>query len=351
MKIFFVTGFLGSGKTTAIIGAAKSLVSRGLRVGVVTNDQGRYLVDHNFVGAQGIATVSVSGGCFCCNYDEFEQHVLTLQKDEQPDLVFAESVGSCTDVLATVVKPLMDIQKEYGGSVSTFVDSRLLERRVYGKPLPFSDSIVYIFDKQIEEAQVLVVNKRDLLPGDVIDDLVRDAKEAFGVELVLAHSAHEEGDAERWLEAAESALALKPGPSMEVDYERYGRGEAELAWLDAQLLLKGPAVVENVNSAITSFHHEVVSRGYPIGHIKLFAKTDRGAFKVGVVNNDDELELLSDSGTKEVNLTLNARVQTTPAALEELYNTTFVPAVTDVLVESEVQAFKPGFPRPTHRVS
>ncbi len=350
MTIFFVTGFLGSGKTTAIVGAAKALVARKLRVGVVTNDQGRYLVDHNFVDAQGISTVSVAGGCFCCNYDEFERHVLTLHTDARPDVVFAESVGSCTDVLATVVKPLLDIQKEYGGSVSTFVDARLLERRVHGKPLPFSDSIVYIFDKQIEEAQVLVVNKRDLLPSDLVDDLVCETKKAYGVDRVIAHSAHEEGDGELWLQAAEEALAVQPGPSMEMDYERYGRGEAELAWLDAQLEIEGPDALQRINAALSAFHRAVLARRYPIGHIKLFAKTDHGACKVGVVNNEDPLEAISGRQANKVALTLNARVQTEPSALEELYNSEFVPAIGDVLVASEVQAFQPGFPRPTHRV-
>jgi G3E family GTPase len=45
MKLHLVGGFLGSGKTTAIGGAARELVRRGVSVGVVTNDQGGLLVD------------------------------------------------------------------------------------------------------------------------------------------------------------------------------------------------------------------------------------------------------------------------------------------------------------------
>lgn len=48
MKLHLVGGFLGSGKTTAIINAAKKLMKDGKRVGVITNDQGRYLVDTAF---------------------------------------------------------------------------------------------------------------------------------------------------------------------------------------------------------------------------------------------------------------------------------------------------------------
>jgi G3E family GTPase len=35
-----VGGFLGAGKTTALVAAARELIRRGLRVGIITNDQG-----------------------------------------------------------------------------------------------------------------------------------------------------------------------------------------------------------------------------------------------------------------------------------------------------------------------
>ncbi len=64
MELHVVGGFLGSGKTTAIIGAAKYLMAHGKRVGVVTNDQGRYLVDTAFFRSEAVPTVEVTGGCF-----------------------------------------------------------------------------------------------------------------------------------------------------------------------------------------------------------------------------------------------------------------------------------------------
>ena len=48
MQIHLVGGFLGSGKTTAIIAAARQLISRGQTVGIITNDQGKFLVDTVF---------------------------------------------------------------------------------------------------------------------------------------------------------------------------------------------------------------------------------------------------------------------------------------------------------------
>ena len=53
MRLHFVGGFLGSGKTTAIAGACRALRDRGLRVGVVTNDQGKLQVDALFLRSEG----------------------------------------------------------------------------------------------------------------------------------------------------------------------------------------------------------------------------------------------------------------------------------------------------------
>ncbi len=52
MDLRVVGGFLGSGKTTAIVSALHTLIAAGQRVGVITNDKGRFLVDTAFSGAR-----------------------------------------------------------------------------------------------------------------------------------------------------------------------------------------------------------------------------------------------------------------------------------------------------------
>src|SRR5260370_41325563 len=70
-RIACVGGFLGSGKTTAVIEAAQRLVERGLRICIITNDQGHQLVDTALVRSRGINAAEIGGGCFCCRFDEF----------------------------------------------------------------------------------------------------------------------------------------------------------------------------------------------------------------------------------------------------------------------------------------
>ena len=66
--IVLVGGFLGAGKTSLILAAARILEARGLRCAVILNDQGKELVDTSLAAAQRILAREVTGGCFCCRF-------------------------------------------------------------------------------------------------------------------------------------------------------------------------------------------------------------------------------------------------------------------------------------------
>src|SRR5215470_18071755 len=109
LRFVMVGGFLGAGKTTALARLARFYTDRGQRVGLVTNDQAADLVDTSSLRSQGLAVEEVAGACFCCRFDDLVGRVSQLQKDQRPDVLLAEPVGSCTDLVATVVQPLKDL--------------------------------------------------------------------------------------------------------------------------------------------------------------------------------------------------------------------------------------------------
>src|SRR6185295_14739121 len=121
-----VNGFLGSGKTTAIIAACRQLIRQNLKVAIITNDQGDQQVDSALVKSLGFPGREVSKGCFCCNYDQLDTHLSSLAASDHPDFIFAESVGSCTDLIATIAKPLSMRKPEIEISISIFSDAELL---------------------------------------------------------------------------------------------------------------------------------------------------------------------------------------------------------------------------------
>ena len=72
MKVRIIGGFLGAGKTSAIRELARLLCDRGERVAIVTNDQGRALVDTELVRPSAAWVREIGGGCFCCRFEELE---------------------------------------------------------------------------------------------------------------------------------------------------------------------------------------------------------------------------------------------------------------------------------------
>jgi hypothetical protein len=75
VRLACVGGFLGEGKTTALIEAARNMIARGSRVEVITNDQGSHLVDTVVVRSRGLQTEEITGGCFCWRFSEFERQL------------------------------------------------------------------------------------------------------------------------------------------------------------------------------------------------------------------------------------------------------------------------------------
>ncbi|HEY6739528.1 MAG TPA: GTP-binding protein, partial [Actinopolymorphaceae bacterium] len=105
-RLVLLSGFLGAGKTTTMLSAARVLGARGDRVSVVTNDQAQGLVDSALARRVLPLVDEVPGGCFCCRFEDLETVIRRLVSDHGADTVLAEAVGSCTDMRATVVRPL-----------------------------------------------------------------------------------------------------------------------------------------------------------------------------------------------------------------------------------------------------
>ena len=59
-----IGGFLGAGKTISVAALAQHLREADRTVGLITNDQGRELVDTAMLRSKGFATEEIPGGLF-----------------------------------------------------------------------------------------------------------------------------------------------------------------------------------------------------------------------------------------------------------------------------------------------
>src|SRR3984893_10388505 len=171
LRFVMVGGFLGAGKTTTLARLARHYLGRGQKVGLVTNDQAQDLVDTTSLRSQGFPVEEVSGACFCCRFDDLVGKVGQLQAGERPDVILAEPVGSCTDLVATVVQPLRDLygdRFEVAPYAVLFKPSQGLRILRNETGTGFSPKAAYIFRKQLEEADAIVINRIDELSGDAL---------------------------------------------------------------------------------------------------------------------------------------------------------------------------------------
>jgi Ni2+-binding GTPase involved in maturation of urease and hydrogenase len=368
MRVHFVGGFLGSGKTTAIVNACLFLRERGVRTGIVTNDQGRLQVDALFARSAGLPAVEVSDGCFCCRYDDFDERVAALAERERPDVIFAESVGSCADLVATVIRPFAAFRENYGAPslLSVFVDSRLLLARLSGRTLPFSEDVLYVFDRQIEEADLLVLNKRDLLKGEERGALRAAVAAVYPDKPCLEYCAADGLEAARWLELLDPTGTPAVRPALAIDYTRYGRGERELAWLDERLIIQDTGGLASdgtrCRAAVLALVRGLARRldGAAVGHVKFFVSVPGLDAKLGMTASDllgegfDPGRDLPPFVARRATVALNARVQTDPATLAAAV----AAAINDArraasvsIAEEDRSAFRPGPPLPLHRLA
>src|SRR6266545_5220088 len=160
-RLVLLGGFLGAGKTTTALTAARRLRSSGHRVAIVTNDQGTDLVDTRLVAWHlGGVVGEVTGGCFCCRFEDLADTISEVVRAGRADTVIAEAVGSCADLQATVIRPL---RRHYAGEMELAPLTTVVEpARIAAFAEPGADpELGYLFERQLEEADIIALNKID----------------------------------------------------------------------------------------------------------------------------------------------------------------------------------------------
>jgi G3E family GTPase len=359
-RVILVGGFLGAGKTTTIARLARAYLSRGLKVGIVTNDQATDLVDTLTLRNQGFHVGEVAGACFCCNFNQFTKTVATLEEKEHPDVVLAEPVGSCTDLVATVIQPLAQLYPQkfsiapYGVILKPSHGRRILGG---GENAGFSPKAAYIFQKQLEEADFLIINRTDELQPQEVERLQQMLEAAAPETTVLRVSAKTGAGFDNLLEILDQDGAFGTR-ILEVDYDVYAEGEAELGWLNSSLKLQSekPFALDDALLRIVSRLKETLeTKSAEIAHLKTIGMWEGYHGVANLVSSDAEVELSIPSSceTKLADVVVNARVATSPELLQELVDDAIEKACQAVGATAkslQTQSFRPGRPVPTHRI-
>jgi len=359
-----IGGFLGAGKTTAVARMGAALTERGLKVGLITNDQSSGLVDTSILRSRGFSVEEIAGGCFCCRFGSLAEAAERLEAAERPDVFLAEPVGSCTDLVATVSYPLRRI---YGdrfrvAPLSVLVDPQRA-RRVLGLATGrrFSEKVTYVFEKQLEEADLIAINKVDTLAPEELAELEAALAARFPRAEVLAVSAEHGEGTEAWFDRILTDEA-EPQPTMELDYQTYAEGEALLGWLNLTARLQTADEPVDANQLLLDLAARIQraagEQDAEIAHLK--ATLDAGDASgrlaaLSVTSGDGEVDLREAlvDGVRAGELIVNLRAEGDPVALKAMVLTALEAAAAarpgcTLEVEHE-EHFRPAPPEPTHR--
>jgi len=341
--IVIVGGFLGAGKTSLILAAARELEQRGLRCAVILNDQGDELVDTRHADAQGVLTREVTGGCFCCRFSRLMEVVEELRASA-PDVIFAEPVGSCTDISATVFGPLREGFEEFRVTPFTvLVDPARATAMLADDADP---DLAFLFQKQLQEADLVCMSKGDLyaegaaIPG--VPTRTLSAKTGQGVR--------------EWLDEILFGSLEAGATTLEIDYARYARAEAALAWLNLSATLEpaaplSPALVvgpllDGLDAALTEARIRIV-------HLKVFDRSPAGWLKAAICANGEEPRVEGDLDASPAGLhelLVNLRARGDAAEVRQIVEKR-LRQLEGRVVEARLDCFSPAAPKPERRVA
>ncbi|MEX2118169.1 MAG: GTP-binding protein [Pirellulales bacterium] len=359
LRFVMLGGFLGAGKTTTLARLARYYTDRGQRVALVTNDQAQNLVDTGNLRAQGFSVEEVAGACFCCRFNELVGKVQDLAAAERPDLVLAEPVGSCTDLVATVIQPLKALygrQFQVAPYAVLFKPSHGLRILRDEPSAGFSPKAAYIFKKQLDEADAIVVNRLDELAPAQLDELVSLVGSHYPSTPLLRMSARTGQGLAQLVEFLELEGSFG-NKILDIDYDVYAEGEAELGWLNTSLRIEAQkpfALDELLLAVLERLRDSLAAADGEVAHLKLIGLGDTSFGVANLVStlSEPELSVASQARLEAADLVVNARVAIDPTLLEQQVRQA-VEATCHAYQASarfgETQSLRPGRPVPTHR--
>jgi len=280
------------------------------------------------------------------------------------DVLIGEPVGSCTDLSATVLQPLKKLhgQQFEVAPFSVLVDGHQLRvldrlrRAAAGNDWArFPDNVLYIYDKQLEEADLIVLNKADLIPAAELADFQAALAERFPDTPLLTMSAASGDGVDAWLDHVGRSQTAG-GKIAAVDYDIYAAGEAALGWMNASARLRAAADIDwsaFAGRLLEAIRGELRAQSAQIAHLKLYLTANNGHMVGNLTSNDSPLSLRGriDSAQREAVLLLNARVHVQPEVLRAAAEKALQAVAGDQLeiTITAMRSFFPGRPQPTYR--
>ena len=296
MKKFAVfSGFLGSGKTTTMMALTRYYTARYGKAAMISNDLGHgvTLADNRFAQLSGCMASEMTEECICYQNENLADR-LNSYYDEGCELVISDIPGFGVGALEHVYHGLTE---KFPGQFelapfTVLVEPRTVEllRRGGGGDL------AYLYDTQLTEADLIVLNKCDLLsPGQREAD-ISWLKEHYPLAETVAISARREEGLEELARALAGGKASLRRPDIGYGGERFQRAMGMISEFYLQYHAAVCCNDFDGNVYLMDMARQVQEKasaaGWEIPHLKLLAWQPEGDFgKVDLLGSDREIEV------------------------------------------------------------
>jgi G3E family GTPase len=304
----------------------------------------------------------ITGGCFCCRFDSLTEAAKRLTARLTPDVFLAEPVGSCTDLKATVSYPLRRI---YGNDFTVAAFSVVLDPvralRVLGleEGRRFSDKVQYVYTKQMEEADILVINKIDTVTPGRVTTLRAALTDRFPRAAIFELSAKTGAGLNAWFSRVLSSND-NGRDNLDIDYDEYATGEALLGWLNCTARVEGDAFDGNgwLAGLVARLQRRLRDLDIEIAHLKMTlapAAHDSDLCVVNAVGSEGDpfTPFKLQAPLTVGHWIINLRAEGEPEVLRREATAELAAHAAEAdlkLTVEHLEHFRPGRPVPTHRV-
>jgi cobalamin biosynthesis protein CobW len=205
-----ITGFLGAGKTTVIRHMLEN--AKGKRIALIINEFGDLGIDRELVTGCGIEgceddnVVELANGCICCTVaDDFLPTIeALLERPEPPDHIVIETSGLAlpkplvrafnwpeirSRVTVDGVVAVVDAPAVAEGRFADDPDA-VQDQRQADEMLDHESPLEEVFEDQLLCADMVLLNKTDLLDDAAIDGVRAMVAEDTGAAVKMVHTTH-----------------------------------------------------------------------------------------------------------------------------------------------------------------
>lgn len=176
-QVYLLTGYLGSGKTTLLQKMLTHLRAQDCKVVVVMNEMGEEDIDGEQLQGFGFPVKKLLDGCICCSIrGEMTESLKEVITSLNPDKILIETTGVADpiDVIDGLTHPELYESIDLKGIISVVDASRFLE---LNSRFQSTSALVKTIRNQVKYADLLLVNKVDMTPADMLEKVQRKLSE------------------------------------------------------------------------------------------------------------------------------------------------------------------------------